>query len=235
MKAMFLFLGSLFLCSTGLADGNAPLTVVERAKEAADSGRIPEAFSLLKKLQQSGNDSAGLAYNIGVLAVELREYGTAVLELRRAARAYPLHTLYLSQLAIARNMSGSAMDLKVPIDIDFSSGGIRISALIAAFLVVIAWRTQWRWLIVVLAILPWTILGISEYSLVRHDLLDSEIVTQSEKTEAYSSSQPDAQAVEVVSAGTELKILQEEAGWYFVKLPSGRKGWVKELVGALDP
>src|SRR5437867_1523706 len=112
----------LLITTLAFADGAlSPQPVLDSALEAAEKGRLTESLTLYKKLQQSGYDSAALSYNIAAIAIELRDYGTAIHQARRAARSYPLKSQFQFQLAQARTLSGGSAEFKPSIDLDFST------------------------------------------------------------------------------------------------------------------
>lgn len=235
----------LLSCLTGLSTlvfgGSAELTT--QAQEAYAKGDYAGALALYDSVYQEEN-SAGLLFNIGNCHMKLGDVPHAVLYYERASRLQPGAEDIQANLDYARSQVvdrvnelpaftlGSLWDrLRGGRDVDQWArrslwACLVLFSLATAF--VFVQRRHWRRVLLAFSVLALAFTGLS-IGLAAYRVSEitdrSQAIIMSPKVDVRGEPRAEATTVFVLHEGTKVNVLQEENGWYEVKLSSGSVGW----------
>ncbi|HEY0976535.1 MAG TPA: SH3 domain-containing protein [Flavobacteriales bacterium] len=212
------------------------------AQEAYAAGEYAQALDLYDSLAQE-RTSASLLFNIGNCHSKLNDVPRAILYYERALRLSPGAEDIQANLDLARSKTidrvnelpaftlGSAWDrLRGGKDVDQWARRSLWLVLISCALGTAALFVRGRAARVVggLALLgglaTLTCIGLAAYR-VSEANDRSEAIIMAPKVDVVSEPRSTATKLFVIHAGTKLRVLQEQDGWYEVKLASGSVGW----------
>ena len=215
---------------------------LEADEAAAELRRAADAF---EALLAAGYDSAGLQYNLGNTYYRLGDYGRAVLAYRRGLRAAPADPRLAHHLALARRHvepqwppTGERRLLHQLFFWHFSTA-LPTRLAWAMGLSVAGWTLlalRWRWRRTALAVggVLLIVHGLGAGVSVAWQVHDERqrppavIVTGAPELRLGRGAAFAAALDTPLGAGTELRIVQERAGWLEVELPNGQRGWLAD-------
>lgn len=232
------------LCAASLlsrAEGAGPL--VTAAQEAYAKGEYAQALALYDSVYAKEN-SAGLLFNIGNCHMKLGDVPHALLYYERASRLQPGAEDIQANLDYARSQVvdrvnelpaftlGSLWDrLRGGKDVDQWArrslwACLLLFAFATAFLFVRqrAWRRSLLGAAVICLLFTGLSAALAAYRV--NEITDrSQAIIMLPKVDVRGEPRAEATTVFVLHEGTKVGVLQEENGWYEVKLSSGSVGW----------
>ena len=235
-----LFMG---LCSVAAHASSATNALTTGAQEAYAKGDYAKALALYDSVY-AHESSAGLLFNIGNCHMKLGDVPHALLYFERASRLQPGAEDIQANLDYARSQVvdrvnelpgftlGSLWDkLRGGNDVDQWArrslwACLLLFALASGFLFVR--QGMWRRVLLGIAAACLLLTGLS-VALAAYRV--SEITDRSQaiimlpKVDVRGEPRSEATTVFVLHEGTKVSVLQEESGWYEVKLGSGSVGW----------
>ena len=241
MLRALLVSGLCFVAIASRAEGTNPL--VTSAQEAYTKGEYAKALALYDSVY-ARESSAGLLFNIGNCHMKLGDVPHALLYFERASRVQPGAEDIQANLDYARSQVvdrvnelpaftlGSLWDkLRGGNDVDQWArrslwACLLLFALASGFLFVR--QGMWRRVLLGIAAACLLLTGLS-VALAAYRV--SEITDRSQaiimlpKVDVRGEPRSEATTVFVLHEGTKVSVLQEESGWYEVKLGSGSVGW----------
>jgi len=230
----------------GMASDGAD-TAFRNANALYESGKYEEALSIYKDAAD-GVESGNLYYNIGNCYFKLKSLAEAVLYYERAKRLIPGDKDLESNLAYAKSLvENVGQESNVPwylavienFSARSSAGRLTLFAellYIAFTLLALTWilSPAARRFIFYPAAICAIIFLFSSSSLARkiyvYERLRPSVVLD-ESQVRYGPSEGSTEYFRLFE-GNEVYILKSRPGWYFIRRPDGRKGWIKS--GSLE-
>lgn len=217
--------------------------LVTGAQEAYAKGEYAKALALYDSVNAEQN-SAALLFNIGNCHMKLGDVPHAVLYFERASRLQPGTEDIQANLDYARSQVvdrvnelpaftlGSTWDrLRGGKDVDqWARRSLWACILLFAFAtaVVFVRNNAWRRVLIGCAVLSLflTVLSVGLASYRVSEITDrSQAIIMLPKVDVLGEPRQGATTVFVLHEGTKVGVLNEENGWYEVKLSSGSVGW----------
>lgn len=217
--------------------------LVSGAQEAYAKGEYAKALALYDSVHAEQN-SAALLFNIGNCHMKLGDVPHAVLYFERASRLQPGAEDIQANLDYARSQVvdrvnelpaftlGSMWDrLRGGKDVDqWARRSLWASLLLFAFATAVVFirNNAWRRVLIGGAVLSLflTVLSVGLASYRVSEITDrSQAIIMLPKVDVLGEPRQGATTVFVLHEGTKVGVLNEENGWYEVKLSSGSVGW----------
>lgn len=215
-----------------------------RAHEAYASGKYAEALALYDSVANDYS-STTLFYNIGNCHFKLGDVPHAILNYERALRLSPGDEDVQANLDLARRQVADRVNELPTFTLGSTWGRLRggkdadqwsrrsLWACLGFFIILaVAVAVRQRMLKRVLfgasaLALMFTLLAVS-FAAVRHAEItdDSEAIIMTPKVDVRSEPRDGTTVLFVLHKGTKVSVLQEQGGWYEVKLPNGSVGWM---------
>jgi len=242
MKALLL---TLLLAGTlGSATAQTPPALADSAQAAYARGDHRRALQFYDSLN-GALSSASLLFNIGNCHFKLNDVPRAILYYERALRLAPGAEDIQANLDLARMQAVDRVN-ELPA---FTLGGFwerirggrdidqwarrSLWASLLLFVLLGSWvlvrRRPWRNVVLGMSALAFVVtvacIALATYR-VREATDDSQAIIMAAKVDVRSEPREGATALFVLHEGTKVLVLQEENGWYEVRLPNGSVGWM---------
>lgn len=218
---------------------------VEDVDKLAQDGKYAEAIDAYEAILASGQESAGVYYNLGFSYFKSGSLGKAILNFERAKRLDPSDADVEANLELAYALTDKMETVEMPV-VDrmwqsvvgaFSSDGwawlfilffFLALAGVAAFLFLdsVAMRKAGFFGAIVLMVLA--IVSVSVSLSKKSEALDSSrAIIMTASTDLSTSPDKNGVRMTVLHEGTDVKILDELGDWFEVRLRDGNVGWIK--------
>ncbi len=235
-------LGLLFAaCGAGSASG----AQMAQANQLYEAGQYAEAVEAYETLLATGIEDGRLYYNLGNAYYKAGDLGRAILNYRRAERLLPRDGDVAANLELARAQTRDQIE-------ETDEGAVirlvrRLSGWLtlneAALLALALWLglcglgigailrpARRRWIaylalpLALLLLLGLLVLGARLYEERAHP----SAVLVAEEVDVHSGPGTDYLLEFSLHAGTEVRVVEERAGWARIALPGGLQGWVPQ-------
>ncbi|OVE79750.1 hypothetical protein BVY02_02395 [bacterium J17] len=223
---------------------------------AFETGDYSRSTRILEDLVAQGKGNSKIHFNLSLAYFKQGQLPQAIAHLRLAKRLNPRDENIRHNLTILREKAPQTFSVeedvpdssvqrfvtKVASNLSVAERQILVMALFAAFcltFIVSFYLSAGKVLFLRVFILLTLALASASYFLVQEDRLGNaayswppqhsfawSAVVLTPKSSAYSEPSESSQAVSVLSAGTELEVIERRESWSKVKLPLGRQGWL---------
>lgn len=252
-KRFLLFIFSILLTGSLLAQTDAPAALFQRANRLYQAEKYQQALEAYKKVTALGYENAALYYNMGNCYYRLNRLGKAILYYEKARKLAPddpdiLYNLKLANLKIIDQIQEPPRfflfrwwdALKNYYSIGQLSRLLPFLFVLAAALL-IAWlfvrRDRLRRAFLTLAVLAGLFVIFWGYiyllrvqELQRHN---QAVVLQPSVT-ILSAPDENSEEMFVLHEGVKVKIDQQQGDWLEISLPDGKSGWIqKQALGII--
>ncbi len=242
-RMMLLIALSADLVTTAAADHRQQL--FEQGNQAFQKGDYAQAVASFEEIHRLGFESAALYYNLGNAYYKLGQNARAILNYERALRLQPndedlRFNLQLANLTVVDKIPVLPELFYIRYFQDFRAlFGLRTLTAFTLCLYLFFFIALISWLLlpaarlrrfalsagVVLAVLLmiFSFTMVSKILFLRHNV---EAVVMSAKVDVRSAPSADGTEIFTIHEGLKVKISNRNGGWYEIRLPDGKVGWL---------
>ena len=216
------------------------------ANQVYKEGKYQEALEKYLSLEKLGIKSGHLYYNIGNTCFRLKSTGKAVLYYERARILLPRDEDLDYNLKFVRNMTKDVIEKGDDIIsiVFFWLDSMTLSEVFSIFIIInIAFwvsliirlfiKEEWAFYYLIIALVLWIVAGASLGKKWHDFYADNRTVILAEETDVLSGPDGGDTVLFKLHEGTEVSFEREEAGWYLIRLPDSKRGWIEGKAAAL--
>ena len=228
----------LGLGCAGFADVSADF---REANQFYDRENYSAAKQAYESIEQTGERSAALYYNMGNAEFRLNHPGAAILDYERALALEPSHPEARANLALVREKTGAKTAPRTWLDHlfpPFSLNQYAIAAAIAGWVLLFCLvampfnrrKSAGLWYAAVPALL---LLGYTAGAVCVRDGDRALAIVTDEHAKARFAPADNSTLADALPVGSRVKILRDRGAWIYCALPNGNTAWIP--AGSIEP